>query len=104
MPSVVVATPTTPSFEENSLKDLVSEYISNQPSPLTMQQLTNFGRMASQRTASDHSFLLQSFNFLRKEMPTRLATTMQEIDHLPVQLVDTQAVTTVKNWFVHSDI
>jgi hypothetical protein len=43
MPSVVVATPTTPSFEENSLKDLVSEYISNQPSPLTMQQLTNFG-------------------------------------------------------------
>ena len=53
MPSVAVATPTTGSRrssledEEDELKDLVSEYISNQPSPLTMQQLTDFGKNAT---------------------------------------------------------
>ena len=66
------------------------------------QLIFHAGRKATEDQSFD--FLVQSFNFLRKEMPTRLATTMQEIDHLPAQLVNTRAVSTVKNWFVCFDI
>ena len=51
--------------------DALSRY---NPSPLTMQQLVEFGKTATEP---------DSFHFLKKEVPVRLANIMKEINLLP---------------------
>ena len=55
--------------------DALSRY---NPSPLTMQQLVEFGKTATEP---------DSFHFLKKEVPVRLANIMKEINLLPSSLL-----------------
>ena len=55
--------------------DALSRY---NPTPLTMQQLVEFGRTATEQ---------DSFHFLKKEVPVRLANIMKEINLLPSSLL-----------------
>ena len=55
--------------------DTISHY---NPSPLTLSQLVQFGQTATQA---------DSFHFLKKEVPVRLANIMKEINLLPSSLL-----------------
>ena len=56
------------------------------PSPLTIKQFMEFGK--SLETAKEKS----SANFLRKELPLRLAIITKEMDLLPKKLLDTPSI------------
>jgi hypothetical protein len=45
---------------------------------------------------------VRSFEFLRKELPVRLANIMQEINLLPENLIRMPSVNLVQNWYVKS--
>ncbi|XP_062519970.1 pyruvate dehydrogenase (acetyl-transferring) kinase, mitochondrial-like isoform X2 [Corticium candelabrum] len=79
--------------DEERIKQLVLDYSNYSPSPLSIKQLTDFGKTAN---------VSQSFNFLRKEMPIRLAATLLEFDLLPEKLAETRYVSIVKNWYKQS--
>ena len=57
------------------------------PSPLTLRQLVEFGRNATE---------VDSFNFVRQEVPVRLANIMKEINLLPPNLLKTPSVVTLQ--------
>lgn len=65
-----------------SLK-LLDSYCVYNPSPLTMKQLVDFGRTATEP---------ESFHFIRKEVPVRLANIMKEINLLPANLLQMPSV------------
>lgn len=64
------------------------------PSVLSIQQFVDFGR---KNNSAKNSFL-----FLRKEIPVRLANIMKEIQLLPEPLLETVAVKTVRGWYEQS--
>ena len=61
----------------------LDEFSGYNPSPLTLGQFVDFGRNASE---SD------SFNFLKREVPVRLANIMKEINLLPSMLLQMPSV------------
>lgn len=60
---------------------------------LSLSFLENVGRSANE---------VRSFEFLRKEIPVRLANIMQEINLLPQNLLRMPSVHLVHNWYVKS--
>ena len=56
---------------------VLDRYSHYHPSPLTMQQFIDFGKSATEE---------DSFNFLKKELPLRLAIITSEMDLLPSKL------------------
>ena len=66
--------------------DALSRY---NPSPLTMQQLVEFGKTATEP---------DSFHFLKKEVPVRLANIMKEINLLPSSLLAMPSVIDLQVW------
>ncbi|XP_076048481.1 pyruvate dehydrogenase kinase isoform X2 [Oratosquilla oratoria] len=79
------------------LKTIVEErlefYSKFNPSPLSMQQFTDFGRNASNT---------DSFLFLRKELPVRLANIMKEFHLLPENLLHMPSVCAVRELYKQS--
>nr|CAG4647978.1 EOG090X07QN [Moina brachiata] len=76
-----------------SLSRTLDYYSHFNPSPLSVKQFIDFGRSANER---------RSFEFLRKELPVRLANIMQEINLLPANLLKMPSVNLVHNWYVRS--
>ncbi|CAI9735539.1 Hypothetical predicted protein [Octopus vulgaris] len=67
-------------------------YASFNPSPLSLEKFMEFGgsQNACERT---------SFEFLRKELPVRLANIMKEINLLPDNLLQMPSVAMVQSWY-----
>ncbi|XP_013380253.1 pyruvate dehydrogenase (acetyl-transferring) kinase isozyme 2, mitochondrial [Lingula anatina] len=68
----------------------IETYSKYQPSPLTVEQLTDFALQPCAKT---------SYNFLRKELPVRLANMIKEIQQLPRVVVEEEHVQTVQEWY-----
>ncbi|KAK3606730.1 hypothetical protein CHS0354_006508 [Potamilus streckersoni] len=79
------------SSPDNSDCDKYSKYC---PSSLTLEQLTEFGS----KTGTEKS----SFEFLRHELPVRLANIMKEINLLPSNLLSVPSVNIVNGWYKQS--
>lgn len=80
--------------EEQTEKYL--EYFSAfNPSPVSLQHLLEFGK---RQNACEKS----SYQFLRKEIPVRLANIMKEINLLPTNLLKQPSVQTVDQWYRQS--
>jgi len=75
------------------VQSYVTKYCKYQQSILTIEQFTHFGKTASPK---------ESYKFLRHEVPIRLAHIMQEISHLPKNLLTTPSVRMVSSWYVQS--
>lgn len=82
----------------NKLLDLKSlkmldQYSQFTPSPLTLQQFVEFGKTASE---------VESFHFLKKELPVRLSNIMKEINLLPGNLLHMPSVLILQDWYAQS--
>jgi len=82
----------------NKLLDLKSlkmldHYSQFNPSPLTIKQFMEFGRTATE---------VESFTFLRKEIPVRLSNIMKEINLLPGNLLQMPSVLILQDWYAQS--
>ena len=64
---------------DTKTQGLLDKYAGYNPSPLTIQQFIEFGRNNTEQ---------ESFNFLRTQIPTRLANIMKEISLLPGNLLN----------------
>ncbi|KAL3835777.1 hypothetical protein ACJMK2_021253 [Sinanodonta woodiana] len=78
-------------FPDNPECEKYSKY---SPSSLTLEQLTDFGS----KTGTEKS----SFEFLRHELPVRLANIMKEISLLPNTLLSMPSVNIVNGWYKQS--
>lgn len=72
---------------------LLDYYSRFNPSPLSIKKFMDFGQHACEK---------QSFVFLRKELPVRLANIMKEFSLLPDSLLHMPSVMTVQNWYLRS--
>ncbi|KAK2726411.1 hypothetical protein QYM36_000748 [Artemia franciscana] len=82
----------------------IEQYAKYSPSSLSVKQFMDFGQNACEK---------DSFEFLRQELPVRLANIMKEINLLPADLLRMPSVVTVHKWFAvaldkirnrHSDV
>lgn len=74
----------------SSLVSALNRYSAFNPSPLSLEKLLLFGREATER---------QSFTFLRKELPVRLANILTEIHHLPEAIIQVPSIQRVDSWY-----
>ncbi|KAF0293931.1 [Pyruvate dehydrogenase (acetyl-transferring)] kinase isozyme 2, mitochondrial [Amphibalanus amphitrite] len=75
------------------LAQMLDTYSGYKPSPLSIKQFIDFGTTASER---------QSFQFLRQELPVRLANIMMEIQLLPESLLSQPSCRRVVDWYQQS--
>lgn len=73
---------------------LVDHYSQFHPQPVSIKTLVDFGT----KTGTEGS----SFEFLRQELPVRLANIMKEINLLPENLLGMPSVAMVRNWYQQS--
>ncbi len=66
---------------------MMDHYSVFNPTPLTIKQLVDFGQSASEA---------DSFHFIVKEVPVRLANIMKEINLLPSNLLQMPSVVTLQ--------
>ncbi|KAK2726410.1 pyruvate dehydrogenase (acetyl-transferring) kinase, mitochondrial-like [Artemia franciscana] len=71
----------------------IEQYAKYSPSSLSVKQFMDFGQNACEK---------DSFEFLRQELPVRLANIMKEINLLPADLLRMPSVVTVHKWYVDS--
>ncbi|KAL0809546.1 hypothetical protein ABMA28_011082 [Loxostege sticticalis] len=77
----------------SNVTKMLDFYSQFNPSPLSIKQFIDFGLNACER---------QSFMFLRKELPVRLANIMKEIALLPENLLRMPSVGMVNQWYERS--
>ncbi|KAK6970395.1 pyruvate dehydrogenase (acetyl-transferring) kinase isozyme 3 mitochondrial [Biomphalaria glabrata] len=73
------------------------KYASFNPSPLSLKKLLEFGRTGQKNGSSQQSYI-----FLQKELPVRLANIMKEINLLPENLLKMPSVQLVISWYQQS--
>lgn len=66
---------------------LLDNYCVYNPSPLTLKQLIEFGQTATEE---------DSFNYVKREVPIRLANIMKEINLLPSSLLQMPSMITLQ--------
>ncbi|XP_050530106.1 pyruvate dehydrogenase (acetyl-transferring) kinase, mitochondrial [Daktulosphaira vitifoliae] len=76
-----------------NLEKMVDFYSHFNPSSLSIKQFIDFGLKANEQ---------KSFQFLKKELPVRLANIMKEIHLLPDNLLKMPSVGLVNNWYAQS--
>ncbi|KAL5274853.1 PDK2 family protein [Megaselia abdita] len=76
-----------------NIPKMLDFYSQFNPSPLSIKQFIDFGQNACEK---------KSFIFLRKELPVRLANIMKEIALLPTNLLGTNSVNQVNDWYLKS--
>lgn len=104
-----------------SIGKLVDHYSRFSPSPLSMKQFIDFGKILHNGCLAQHTVKYNklsamfvffppttpgsenacektSFMFLREELPVRLANIMKEINLLPDNLLRTPSVRLVQSW------
>ena len=62
---------------------ILDNYAQFNPSPLTMQQMLEFGRAATEE---------DSYQFLKREIPVRLSNIMKEVNLLPSSLLQMPSI------------
>ena len=62
---------------------ILDNYAQYNPSPLTMQQMLEFGQTATE---------VESYQFLRREVPVRLSNIMKEVNLLPSSLLQMPSI------------
>lgn len=77
----------------SQLSQQVDRYSRYSPSPLSVQQFLDFG------TSSDAKNEFRSVEYLRYELPTRLANMLKEMNRLPKELLETQSFQRVKHMY-----
>lgn len=77
----------------HSLSQQVDRYSRYSPSPLSVQQFLDFG------TSSDSKNEFRSVEYLRYELPTRLANMLKEMNRLPKDILETQSFQRVKHMY-----
>ncbi|BFZ22683.1 hypothetical protein BsWGS_25722 [Bradybaena similaris] len=82
-------------------KSVLEKYASFNPSPLSLKKLVEFGRMGAMDCSKDGSSK-ESYAFLQKELPVRLANIMKEISLLPENLLKMSSVKLVMSWYQQS--
>jgi len=84
-----------------NLKPTITQYFEKyanfQPSPLSLKHLLDFGKRGSRDGSNRESYL-----FLQKELPVRLANIMKEINLLPDPLKAMPSVKLVMSWYEQS--
>ncbi|KAH9514363.1 hypothetical protein Btru_028947 [Bulinus truncatus] len=73
------------------------KYASFNPSPLSLKKLLEFGKAGTKAGSSRQSYI-----FLQKELPVRLANIMKEINLLPENLLKMPSVQLVISWYQQS--
>uniref|UniRef100_A0A2S2N6D1 Protein-serine/threonine kinase n=1 Tax=Schizaphis graminum TaxID=13262 RepID=A0A2S2N6D1_SCHGA len=76
-----------------NLEKMVDFYSQFNPSSLSIKQFIDFGLKANEQ---------KSYQFLKKELPVRLANIMKEIHLLPDNLLKMPSVNLVNNWYTQS--
>jgi len=80
-------------FTNKSIQTLLDFYSHFNPTPMSIKQFIDFGVNACEK---------KSFDFLRQELPVRLANIMKEIALLPDSLLRTPSVALVNRWYEQS--
>ena len=62
---------------------ILDNYAQYNPSPLTMQQMLEFGQTATE---------VESYQFLKREVPVRLSNIMKEVNLLPSSLLQMPSI------------
>lgn len=75
---------------------LLAHYARFPPTALSLAQMAQFGRKPTTAT------VFRASQFMSDELPVRLAHKVQELENLPRDLLDTQSVQRVWNWYVRS--
>ncbi len=65
----------------------LDRYCVYNPSPVTLRQLADFGKTATEE---------ESFDFVKKEVPVRVANIMKEINLLPANLLQMPSVVLIQ--------
>merc|ERR1712121_134315 len=76
-----------------NLTKLLDNYAQFNPSPLSMKQMLEFGRNATE---------VESYQFLRREIPVRLSNIMKEINLLPSSLLQMPSCLLLQEWYAQS--
>ena len=71
---------------------ILDNYAQYNPSPLTMQQMLEFGQTATE---------VESYQFLRREVPVRLSNIMKEVNLLPSSLLQMPSILLLQVNFVY---
>ncbi|KAG5635157.1 hypothetical protein H0H81_012198 [Sphagnurus paluster] len=79
-----------------ALWDRIHHFASFPQTGVSLQQMVLFGQNPSQGT------LLKASQFLREELPVRLAHRVKELDELPHGLSEMPSMKKVKNWYAQS--
>ena len=69
---------------------ILDNYAQFNPSPLTMQQMLEFGQTATE---------LESYQFLKREVPVRLSNIMKEVNLLPSSLLQMPSIVLLQVYY-----
>ena len=72
---------------------ILDNYAQYNPSPLTMQQMLEFGQTATE---------VESYQFLKREVPVRLSNIMKEVNLLPSSLLQMPSILLLQVSFVYN--
>ena len=72
---------------------ILDNYAQYNPSPLTMQQMLEFGQTATE---------VESYQFLRREVPVRLSNIMKEVNLLPSSLLQMPSILLLQVSFAYN--
>lgn len=72
---------------------ILDNYAQFNPSPLTMQQMLEFGQTATE---------VESYQFIKREVPVRLSNIMKEVNLLPSSLLQMPSILVMQEWYAQS--
>ena len=72
---------------------ILDNYAQYNPSPLTMQQMLEFGQTATE---------VESYQFLKREVPVRLSNIMKEVNLLPSSLLQMPSILLLQVSFAYN--
>ncbi|KAJ3052172.1 hypothetical protein HK097_006766, partial [Rhizophlyctis rosea] len=80
----------------SSLTEAVKKYATYKPTSISLRQFVDFGHSPSTRT------ILRGSQFVRSELPIRLAHRVVELESLPYKLSEMPSIVRVKDWYTES--
>ncbi|KAL6080470.1 [Pyruvate dehydrogenase (acetyl-transferring)] kinase isozyme 2 [Balamuthia mandrillaris] len=99
--SSLSSTPSSSSPSQDNLLTEINEYSKRAQTPISLKQFVLFGKQVTSEHEKNEA-ALRSCEFLRRELPVRLAHMHREFDVLPAELRQTTSVELVRKWYEHS--